>query len=110
YGAILSLTNPFISSASAGDADDGSFRTTNACGLTRRSLSSRPTTATSRTAACLISVASTSIGETQMPPTFSMSSARPAYQKYPSGSCEYLSPVWIQEPNSVSFVLSCLFQ
>src|SRR2546423_7659664 len=81
YGAILSFTKPFISSASAGDAAAGSFSTTNACGLTRRSLSSRPTTAASRTAACLISVPSTSIGETQMPPTLSMSSARPAYQK-----------------------------
>ena len=29
---------------------------------------------------------STSTGETQMPPTFSMSSDRPQYQKYSSGS------------------------
>ena len=73
-------------------------------------MSSLPTTAASSTAAWRTSVASTSTGETQMPPTFSMSSARPQNQKKPSLSWKYLSPVWIQGPKSVSFVFSCLFQ
>src|SRR3989441_6170733 len=81
YGAILSLTNAFSSSPSAAEAAAASLRTTNAWGLMRRSLSSLPTTAASSTAGCLIRGASTSTGDTQMPPTFSMSSERPAYQK-----------------------------
>src|SRR5262249_46507196 len=51
-----------------------------AWGLPSRSVSSRPTTAASSTASWRISVPSTSTGETQMPPTFSMSSERPQYQ------------------------------
>jgi hypothetical protein len=45
-----------------------------------------------------------------MPPTLSMSSPRPSYQKYPSASWWYLSPVTIHGPKSVAFVLSCWFQ
>ena len=57
-----------------------------------------------------MSVASTSTGDTQRPPTFSMSSDRPQYQKYPSASWVYLSPVRSHSPCRVCRVFSGWFQ
>src|SRR2546430_4938259 len=55
-----------------------------ACGLPSRSVSSWPTTAASSTAGWRTSVASTSTGETQIPPTLSMSSERPQSEEHTS--------------------------
>src|ERR1700733_8588077 len=75
YGASRSLTKLF-SSASFTEAP--SFKTTNALDLISPSASGAPITAASRTEGCCTSVASTSNGLTHTPPTFSMSSERPA--------------------------------
>src|SRR5438552_1064070 len=86
YGAILSFTKLFSSASSADEPDCPSLSTTKALGFTSLSVSSHPTTAASSTAGCPTRVFSTSTGDTQMPPTLSMSSARPQYQKNPSAS------------------------
>ncbi len=77
----MSFTKALSSASSAGEPRCPSFSTTKAFGLISSSVSACPTTAVSSTAGWPIRVFSTSIGETQMPPTFSMSSPRPQYQK-----------------------------
>ena len=54
--------------------------TTNALGLMSFCSSVAPITAHSRTASCSTRQFSISVGDTKMPPTFSISSVRPQYQ------------------------------
>src|SRR5690348_7620920 len=65
----------------ASSAGFPSWTTTTATGLSRPFASGRPTTATSRTDSCSRSRASTSPGDTQMPPAFNMSPLRPRQEK-----------------------------
>src|SRR5690606_6574765 len=81
YGARFAFTYAFNSASNSSDGATPSFKTIHAFGRSRFSSVLTPTTATSRTASCLSRVASTSTGDTQIPPTFNMSSERPEYQK-----------------------------
>src|SRR5262245_38125119 len=80
YGESFPFTKALSSSARAGPAAAASRGTTNAFGFVRPPSSSAPTTQTSFTAPCFSRQSSISRGETKIPLTLSMSSARPSYQ------------------------------
>ena len=75
--APCALSRAGLGKLGSGPASCAGRKTTKAFGFTRRSSSSHATTAASRTAGCVMIAASTSAGETQIPPTLSMSSLRP---------------------------------
>src|SRR5579884_238405 len=77
YGASLDFTCSCSARMSASLAFSGFFRTTKAFGLMSFCSSCQPTTAASSTSGCDDKAASTSNGETYIPETFNMSSARP---------------------------------
>src|SRR5262249_6823327 len=93
WGATRSATQPMIASAVVTlDASSG-FSTTNAFGTSPASSSALRTTATSRTAGCVTSNASSSAGATCSPLYLINSLVRSTMKKNPSPSTYPTSPV-----------------
>ena len=84
--------------------------TTNATVISSPAPSREPTTAASSTSGCSISTASTSAGDTQIPPALIMSLLRPRNVQNPSAERVYTSPVASHSPWNAARVAASRLQ